>query len=45
MYYEYIREEIIKKNKSPNFILLYSYFIAKGIDSHLANLNKCSKIK
>jgi hypothetical protein len=26
-YYEYVREEIVKKNMSPNFVTLISYFI------------------
>ncbi len=33
-YYEYIRENIIKKKKCPNFITMYSYYICEncGID-------------
>jgi len=33
-YYEYIREEVIKKKVCPNFVTLYSYFISpdSGID-------------
>jgi len=30
-YYEYIRDVIIKQYKCPNFILLYSYYIAKNV--------------
>jgi len=33
-YYEYVREEIIKKKVSPNFVALYAYYICEksGID-------------
>jgi len=30
MYYEYVREEIIKKKISPNFITMYAYFINRN---------------
>lgn len=41
-YYQYIREEIIKPNISPNFITLHSYYMTKntGID-----FNKFAKIR
>ena len=41
-YYEYIREEIIKKDVCPNFPMLYAYFISSetGI-----NFNKLRQIK
>merc|ERR1711916_20754 len=41
-YYEYIREEIIKKNVCPNFPILYGYFTSSetGI-----NFNKLRQIK
>lgn len=42
LYYEYIRDYIIKKNICPNFSILYSYFISNksGID-----FNKLRQIK
>lgn len=38
-FYEYIREEILKKKVCPNFALMYSYFIAEnsGIDFRKVN--------
>lgn len=29
-YYEYIREQIIKENKCPNFVILFGFYIAKN---------------
>lgn len=33
-YYEYVREEIVKRKVSPNFVMMYSYYISEksGID-------------
>jgi hypothetical protein len=42
LYYEYIRENVIKKNKCPNFINLYGYYINE--ESNI-DFNKLRAIK
>ncbi|AYV79284.1 MAG: hypothetical protein Faunusvirus8_1, partial [Faunusvirus sp.] len=37
-YYEYIREEIIKKKRCPNFVLMYSYHIAANMNIDFVRL-------
>jgi len=39
-YYEYIRDEIIKKNVSPNFVVIYKYYITKNTSILFKKLNK-----
>ena len=39
-YYEYVREEIIKKKKSPNFPILYAFFISSGTGIDFKKLKK-----
>lgn len=41
-YYEYVREEIIKKKISPNFIMMYSYYMSKNTG---INFNKLINLK
>ncbi len=46
-YYEYIREQVIKKNESPNFVTLYGYYLndASNIDFDKISLIKGDDIK
>lgn len=39
-YYEYIREEIIKKKVSPNFVMMYSYYKTENTSLMFDQLNK-----
>lgn len=41
-YYEYIREHIVKRNESPNFVLLYGYYLN---DNSNIDFDKISMIK
>ncbi|CAH6421576.1 Hypothetical protein KVN_LOCUS360 [uncultured virus] len=41
-YYEYIREQIIKRNVSPNFVLLYGYYICENCN---IDFNKLAELK
>lgn len=46
-YYEYAREQITKKNESPNFVVLYGYFINENsnIDFDKISMVKGEEIK
>ena len=46
-YYEYIREEIVRKKVSPNFVMMYGYYICKdsGIDFEKLETIKGEMIK
>jgi len=44
-YYEYIREHIIKKNKCPNFINLYGYYVNQQSNIDFAKLNSIKGIE
>lgn len=39
-YYEYIREEILKKIICPNFVMMYSFFISSSTSIDFKKLNK-----
>ena len=39
-YYQYIREEIIKHNISPNFVSLHSYYMTKNTGINFAKFDK-----
>ena len=41
-YYEYIREEVIKKKMCPNFVLMYAYYIAERCN---VDFNKVKQLK
>ena len=41
-YYEYIREQVIKKNESPNFVALYGYYLNENSN---IDFDKVSLIK
>jgi hypothetical protein len=42
-YYEYVRENIIKKTVSPNFILMYAYFINQDCKIDFSKFNGLRK--
>lgn len=46
-YYEYIREQIIKKKESPNFVLLYGYYLNENskIDFDKISMLKGEEVK
>ena len=39
-YYEFVREEIIRKKLCPNFVMMYSYFISSSSSIDFKKLNK-----
>ena len=39
LYYEYVRNNIIKKKVSPNFVMMYAYFISQDNDLKFTELN------
>ena len=39
-YYEYIREEILKKQVCPNFVLMFGYFVSNEINIDFDKINK-----
>lgn len=41
-YYEYLREEVIKKKMCPNFVLMYAYYIAERCN---VDFNKIKQLK
>lgn len=43
-YYEYIREHIIKRKISPNFVTLYGYYIAEKVNIDFTKLQKVKSI-
>lgn len=44
-YYEYIREEILKKKICPNFVLMFGYFVSNEINIDFEKINKIRGIK
>jgi hypothetical protein len=43
-YYQYIRDEVIKQNISPNFISLHSYYMTKNTGINFKKFNQISSI-
>lgn len=44
-YYEYIREQIVKKNICPNFVVLYAYYICEDSRIDFTSVNKARGVK
>lgn len=42
IYYEYIKEQVIKKNESPNFVMMYGYYLNENSN---IDFDKISQIK
>jgi hypothetical protein len=42
-YYEYVREEIVKKKACPNFVIMYGYYISEKSNIDFNKLNNIKK--
>jgi len=45
VYYEYVREQILKKYKCPNFIMLYAYYTANNVNIDFEKIKLKNYIK
>jgi hypothetical protein len=42
-YYEYVKDHILKKKESPNFVLMHGYYISKNSNIDFDKLNRAGK--